>query len=85
MQTPTEPHWDTIIRPRTGWFDIDFKELWRYRDLVVLFTNTVSHKMVRCALEEAKRSNARVVRCHTSSKSALTDILEREVAAGESV
>ena len=54
-------------------------------DLVVLFTNTVSHKMVRCALEEAKRSNARVVRGHTSSKSALTDILEREVAAGESV
>ena len=54
-------------------------------DLVVLFTNTVSHKMVRCALEEAKRSNARVVRCHTSSKSSLTDILEREVAAGESV
>ena len=38
MQTPTEPHWDTIIRPRSGWFDIDFKELWRYRDLVVLFT-----------------------------------------------
>ena len=57
----------------------------RPSDLVVLFTNTVSHKMVRCALEEAKRSNARVVRCHTSSKSALTDILEREVAAGESV
>ena len=48
---------------------------------MVLFTNTVSHKMVRCALEEAKRSNARVVRCHTSSKSALTEILERETAA----
>ncbi|MDO4327961.1 MAG: DUF2325 domain-containing protein [Lachnospiraceae bacterium] len=50
-------------------------------DLMVLFTNTVSHKMVRCALEEAKRTNARVVRCHTSSKSALTEILEREMAA----
>ncbi len=50
-------------------------------DLMVLFTNTVSHKMVCCALEEAKRSKVRVVRCHTSSKSALTEILEKEVAA----
>ncbi len=48
-------------------------------DLMVLFTNTVSHKMVRCALDEAKRTNARVVRCHTSSKSALVEILEKEV------
>ena len=29
--------WTTIIRPRTGWFDIDLQELWRYRDLIVLF------------------------------------------------
>ncbi len=50
-------------------------------DLMVLFTNTVSHKMVRCALDEAKRTNARVVRCHTSSRAALTEILEKEVAA----
>lgn len=48
-------------------------------DLMVLFTNTVSHKMARCALDEAKRSKARVIRCHTSSKSALTEILEKEV------
>ena len=40
-------------------------------DLVVLFTNTVSHKMVKCALDEAK------VRCHTSSKAALQEILEK--------
>ena len=45
-------------------------------DLLVLFTNTVSHKMVRCAVDEARRSNAKVIRCHTSSGSALTDILE---------
>ena len=50
-------------------------------DLMVLFTNTLSHKMVRCALDEAKRTNARVVRCHTSSRAALTEILEKEVAA----
>ena len=44
-------------------------------DLIVLFTNTVSHKMVRCAVEEAGRCNADVVRCHTSSKNALQEIL----------
>ena len=33
-------------------------------DLIVLFTNTVSHKMARCAVEEAERCNADVVRCH---------------------
>ena len=44
-------------------------------DLIVLFTNTVSHKMVRCAVEEAGRCNAEVVRCHTSSKNALEEIL----------
>ena len=44
-------------------------------DLIVLFTNTVSHKMVRCAIEEAERCNADVIRCHTSSKNALEEIL----------
>ena len=29
--------WDAVIRPRSGWFDIDLKELWQYRDLVVMF------------------------------------------------
>ena len=46
-------------------------------DLIILFTNTVSHKMVRCAVAEAERCNADVVRSHTSSGSALTEILER--------
>ena len=44
-------------------------------DVIVLFTNTVSHKMVRCAVEEAERCNADVIRCHTSSKNALEEIL----------
>lgn len=46
-------------------------------DLIVLFTNTVSHKMVRCAVDEAEKCNADIVRCHTSSGSALNDILEK--------
>lgn len=44
-------------------------------DLVVLFTNTVSHKMVHCAIAEAEKTQAKVVRCHTSSGSALAEIL----------
>ena len=46
-------------------------------DLIILFTNTVSHKMVKCAVTEAERSNAEVIRCHTSSGSALNEILEK--------
>jgi lipopolysaccharide transport system permease protein len=29
--------WSLILSPKNGWFDIDLKELWQYRDLVVLF------------------------------------------------
>ena len=46
-------------------------------DLVVLFTNTVSHKMVKCALCEAKRRKAKIVRSHSSSEAALESILEQ--------
>ena len=46
-------------------------------DLLVLFTNTVSHKMIKCAMDEAKRSDIKVVRSHSSSGSALQDILEQ--------
>jgi uncharacterized protein YcgL (UPF0745 family) len=47
-------------------------------DLVILFTNTVSHKMVKCAVAEAEKSHSQIVRCHTSSKSALIEILEEK-------
>ena len=45
-------------------------------DLLVLFTDTVSHKMAYCALQEAQRSQSRVARCHSSSSCALKNILE---------
>lgn len=32
-----EQQWDMIIKPKTGWFDIDFGEIWRYRELIVMF------------------------------------------------
>lgn len=46
-------------------------------DLIILFTNTVSHKMVRCAVAEAERCKANIVRSHTSSGSALNKILQQ--------
>lgn len=29
--------WTSVIKPVTGWFDIHLGELWRYRDLIMLF------------------------------------------------
>lgn len=45
-------------------------------DLMILFTATASHKMVGCALGEAKRAGIPVARTHSSSAAALTKILE---------
>lgn len=37
MQTQYPKHyWTTRIRPKTGWFDLDLKELWHYKDLILL-------------------------------------------------
>jgi len=44
-------------------------------DLLILFTNTVSHKMVNSAVGEAKRNNVPIARVHSSSASALTNVL----------
>ena len=44
-------------------------------DLVIVFTNSVSHKMANCAREEAKRCKASVERCH-DSLAALEQVLE---------
>ena len=46
-------------------------------DLLILFTSTVSHKMVHCAVAEAERKNIVVERSHSSSASALNGILEQ--------
>ena len=44
-------------------------------DLLILFTNTASHKMVNTAVSEAKRNNIPVARVRSSSASALNDVL----------
>jgi lipopolysaccharide transport system permease protein len=35
--TTDDQQWDLIIRPHRRWFDLRLDELWRYRDLVMLF------------------------------------------------
>ena len=49
-------------------------------DLMILFTNTVSHKMVISALQEAKRKNIPVARVRSSSASALKNALQEHVS-----
>ena len=46
-------------------------------DFIILFTATVSHKMVHCALQEANRNNITVKRSHSSSAYALREILQK--------
>ena len=49
-------------------------------DLLVLFTSTVSHKMVRCALSEIKSGTTKIARSHSSSMAALRGILEAHMS-----
>lgn len=46
-------------------------------NLMILFTATVSHKMVHCAMTESIRNNIEIARSHSSSASALKGILEQ--------
>jgi len=46
-------------------------------DLLILFTNTVSHKMINSAVAEAKKNNIPITRIHSSSASALNHALCR--------
>ena len=29
--------WDLIVKPKSSWFEFNFKEIWRYRDLLFMF------------------------------------------------
>lgn len=37
MMTPTEEQWDLEIQPTSGLLELNWRELWQYRDLIVLF------------------------------------------------
>ncbi len=32
-----DKEWSVVIKPKTGWFDLKLKEIWQYRDLIVMF------------------------------------------------
>ncbi len=48
-------------------------------DLMILFTNTMSHKMLNLAKNEIKGCGTRVAFCRSSSASALKNILDEHV------
>ena len=50
-------------------------------DLLILFTNTVSHKMINKALADTKKRGTKIARSHSSSMSALKNILEEHCMA----
>jgi hypothetical protein len=60
-----------FVKERSG-----FKKKIGKPDLMILFTNTVSHKMINSAVSEAKRSNTKIARSHSSSVAALTNVLQ---------
>lgn len=53
-----------------------FKEQIGCPDLMILFTNTVSHKMVVTAVQQAEKNGVTIARSHSSSGSALKEILD---------
>ena len=36
MSTPVGADYELVIRPRSGWFDLDLVEVWRHRDLLAM-------------------------------------------------
>ena len=49
-------------------------------DLMIFFTSTMSHKMLHGAMSEIRGKATIVEHCHTSSLSALRNILEKHAA-----
>ena len=48
-------------------------------DLMVLFTSTMSHKMLHSALNETKGTGTVIARSHSSSMTALKNILDEHI------
>lgn len=57
-------------------FPGNFKNQIGNPDLIVLFTNTVAHKMVHVAQAQAEKSGTHIERCHSSSACALNELLQ---------
>ncbi len=48
-------------------------------DLLILFTNTVSHKMINCAVQNVNKDKTLIKRSHSSSLASLENILQSVV------
>jgi lipopolysaccharide transport system permease protein len=33
----SEEKWTLVVKPKSGWFDLNLKDVWRYRDLIAMF------------------------------------------------
>ena len=68
MANTENQNWTTVIRPKTGWFDIDLRELWKYRDLVGMFVKrnfTVLYKIQMQLCRSDHSMIARMSDCFT--------------------
>ena len=54
-------------------------------DLIVLFTNPVSHKMIQTAKKQAKRRDITMVQSHSGSGSSLRSILSTAIQASNAM
>lgn len=54
----------------------DFRNQIGTPDAVILFTKTVSHKMVHTVIKEANKKNISIVRHHNSSVHALEEVIQ---------
>ncbi len=37
MNNTKDQHWTTVVKPGTGWLNFNLREIWKYRDLILLF------------------------------------------------
>jgi hypothetical protein len=56
---------------------VGFEKVIGRPDGIVLFTNTVSHQMVKVAVKVAKNRNIPILRSHSSSATSLGEILKQ--------
>jgi lipopolysaccharide transport system permease protein len=36
-ETSSQEHWDLVLKPTNKWYDVRLKQVWRYRDLLMMF------------------------------------------------
>ena len=67
--------WRTAVRQRCSRKKPDHRKEIGSPDLMILFTRTVSHKMVQGAVKAAKKNSIPIARVQSSSISALRALL----------